>query len=67
MSIWEQIELAESYLVCSMFEQATSSSSCVLKRLRDKESVDEVVDDTELNDMLESAGMVFVQSLKELG
>lgn len=57
-----------SYLVCSMFEDASSSASSVLKRLCDKEHINTVVDDDiELNDMLESAGMVFVQSLKELG
>ncbi|CAH1449501.1 unnamed protein product [Lactuca virosa] len=66
--VWGEIELAESYLVCSMFEDASSSASSVLKRLCDKEHMNTVVDDDiELNDMLESAGMVFVQSLKELG
>ncbi|CAI9293800.1 unnamed protein product [Lactuca saligna] len=66
--VWSEIELAESYLVCSMFEDASSSASSVLKRLCDKEHINAVVDDDiELNDMLESAGMVFVQSLKELG
>lgn len=50
-----------------MFEEAASSASRVLKRLRDKEYTDLVVDDFEMNDMFESAGMVFVQSLKELG
>ncbi|XP_071729705.1 protein APEM9 [Rutidosis leptorrhynchoides] len=62
--IWDEIDLAESYLVCSMFEEASSLASRILKRLRDKEYV---VDDIELNDMFESAGMVFVQSFKELG
>ncbi|XP_076903659.1 protein APEM9-like [Bidens hawaiensis] len=64
--IWEEIELAESYLVCSMFEEASSSASRVLNRLHDKDCSNEVVED-ELNDMLESAGMVFLQSFKELG
>ncbi|KAI3754805.1 hypothetical protein L1987_54596 [Smallanthus sonchifolius] len=62
--IWEEIELAESYLVCSMFEEASSSASQVLNRLHD---TNVVVEDIELNDMLESAGMVFLQSFKELG
>nr|GEU99245.1 protein APEM9 [Tanacetum cinerariifolium] len=35
MSLWEQIELAESYLVCSMFEEASSSSSRELGRTLD--------------------------------
>ncbi|KVI01470.1 protein APEM9 isoform X1 [Cynara cardunculus var. scolymus] len=66
-SIWGEVELAESYLVCSMFEEAAASASSVLKRLCDKEYTDGVVENIELNDMLESAGMVFVQSLQELG
>ncbi|KAJ0800516.1 putative protein APEM9 [Helianthus annuus] len=66
VEIWEKIELAESYLVCSMFEEASSSASRVLNRLHDKDCSNEVVAD-ELNDMLESAGMVLLQSLKELG
>ncbi|KAI3496310.1 hypothetical protein L1887_38667 [Cichorium endivia] len=65
--VWDEIELAESYLVCSMFEDASSLASSVLKRLCDKECNERIADDIELNDMLESAGMVFVQSLKELG
>lgn len=67
LPIWEEIELAESYLVCSMFEEASSSASAVLNRLRNKECSNGLVEDIELNDMLESAGMVLVQSLKELG
>ncbi|KAI7757180.1 hypothetical protein M8C21_008046 [Ambrosia artemisiifolia] len=63
---WDQIEVAESYLVCSMFEQASSTSSRVLNQLHDKDCSNGIVED-ELNDMLESAGMVFLQSLKELG
>ncbi|KAK1416117.1 hypothetical protein QVD17_31905 [Tagetes erecta] len=65
--IWEDIELAESYLVCSMFEEASSLATQVLKRLHDKDSTNGVVEDIELNDLLESAGMVFLQSFKELG
>nr|XP_043629107.1 protein APEM9 [Erigeron canadensis]XP_043629108.1 protein APEM9 [Erigeron canadensis] len=63
-SIWQEIDLSESYLVSSMFEEASSTASRVLKRLRDEQGI---IPDIELNDMLESAGMVFVQSLKELG
>lgn len=48
-----------------MFEEAASLASSVLKRLRDTDGG--VVPEIELNDMLESAGMVLVQSLKELG
>ncbi|KAH7527813.1 protein APEM9 [Ziziphus jujuba] len=70
MGIWEQIELSESYLVCSMFEEAASLASSILKRLccDNKGTEEEVVqDEIELYDMLESTGMVLVQSLKELG
>ncbi|KAD4178004.1 hypothetical protein E3N88_26595 [Mikania micrantha] len=65
--IWDQIELAESYLVCSMFEEASSLASRVLKCLHDKDFTSDAAEDIELNDMLESAGMVFLQSFKELG
>ncbi|KAK9076884.1 hypothetical protein SSX86_005219 [Deinandra increscens subsp. villosa] len=65
--IWEEIELAESYLVCSMFEDASSLASRILKRLHDEDCINGVVEDIEVNDMLESAGMVFLQSSKELG
>lgn len=52
-----------SYLVCSMYEEAASLGSSVLKRLRDSNNNY----NEESYDMMESAGMVFVQSLKELG
>ncbi|KAL8222942.1 hypothetical protein R6Q57_020341 [Mikania cordata] len=50
-----------------MFEEASSLASRVLKRLHDKDFTSDVVEDIELNDMLESAGMVFLQSFKEVG
>lgn len=58
ISIW-----LYSYLVCSMYEEAASLGSSVLKRLRDSNNNY----NEESYDMMESAGMVFVQSLKELG
>ncbi|GLU10492.1 hypothetical protein SLE2022_272910 [Rubroshorea leprosula] len=66
--VWEEIERSESYLVCSMFEEAASSATSVLKRIRDNPSNLSVQDDgnLELYDMMESTGMVLVQSLKEL-
>ncbi|KAK9922676.1 hypothetical protein M0R45_031130 [Rubus argutus] len=65
---WEEIENSESYLVCSMYEEAASLASSILKRLSEHSSDFEASDDHfELYDMLESAGMVLVQSLKELG
>uniref|UniRef100_A0A5B7AIW6 3-phosphoinositide-dependent protein kinase-1 n=1 Tax=Davidia involucrata TaxID=16924 RepID=A0A5B7AIW6_DAVIN len=64
--IWEEIERSESYLVCCMFEEAASLASSVLRALCDNKRTDGGLD-IELIDMLESAGMVLVQSLKELG
>ncbi|XP_040998693.1 protein APEM9 [Juglans microcarpa x Juglans regia] len=68
-AIWEEIERSESYLVCSMYEEAASLASSILKRLcndNDNEGI-EAGEDVEFYDMLESTGMVLVQSLKELG
>ncbi|KAL8036582.1 hypothetical protein ABFX02_12G168100 [Erythranthe guttata] len=64
--IWEEIDRAESYLVCGMFDEATSLASSILKRLlancKLSESSESFQDDR--GDMLESAGMVVVQSMK---
>ncbi|KAF4365553.1 hypothetical protein G4B88_025732 [Cannabis sativa] len=66
--IWEQIELAESYLVCSLYEEAASLASSILNQLSTiVTGHDDDDDGVELHDMLESAGMVLVQSLNELG
>ncbi|KAI4348098.1 hypothetical protein L6164_008859 [Bauhinia variegata] len=70
-AIWKEIELSESYLVCSIYGEAASLASSVLKRLRDDGKEIAFPNEEEANqvyyDMLESAGMVLVQSLKELG
>ncbi|XP_075647308.1 protein APEM9-like isoform X2 [Castanea sativa] len=69
-SIWEEIERSESYLVCSMYSEAESLASSILKRVcnDDAKSLVEVgEDDVGFRDMLESTGMVLVQSLKALG
>ncbi|KAK9097596.1 hypothetical protein Sjap_023093 [Stephania japonica] len=65
-SIWEQIELSESYLVCCMFEEAVSLATSVLGSICGRDS-SVLIEETELVDMMESTGMVLVQSLKELG
>ncbi|KAI3974453.1 hypothetical protein MKX01_017946 [Papaver californicum] len=65
-AIWDEIEKSESYLVCCMFEEAITLSSSVVERLW-KADYPETIQDAELVDMMESAGMVYVQSLKELG
>nr|GMD69771.1 protein APEM9 [Ipomoea batatas] len=70
---WEDIERSESYLVCCMYEEAASLSHSVLKRLCEINSKNnkpyyEIVESgDELDDMFESAGMVYVQSLNQLG
>ncbi|KAM1029823.1 hypothetical protein ACFX15_041506 [Malus domestica] len=67
-AIWEQIELSESYLVCSMYEEAASLASSILKPLsQHSQHLEADGDRFELYDMSESAGMVLVQSLKQLG
>ncbi|KAL1822427.1 hypothetical protein ACET3Z_009205 [Daucus carota] len=66
-STWDEIDRSESYLVCCMYEEAETSSASLLKQLL-KEGCNEIeIDVGEFNDMLESAGMVFVQSLNQLG
>ncbi|CAM8954723.1 unnamed protein product [Rhodiola kirilowii] len=65
-TVWEDIELAESFLVCCMYEKALSMSSSVLRRVSDP-TFPGVIEESELVEIKEAAGMVFVQSLKELG
>lgn len=50
-----------------MYEEAASLASSILKRLRNDNEGIEAGEDVEFYDMLESTGMVLVQSLKELG
>lgn len=50
-----------SYLVCSMYEQAASLASSILKRLCHARQ------DIATHDMLESTAMVLVQALNQLG
>ncbi|KAI8004261.1 hypothetical protein LOK49_LG08G00410 [Camellia lanceoleosa] len=64
-AIWEEIERSESYLVSCMYEEATSIASSVLRDLCHNKFI-KAGEETQLNDMLESASMVLVQSLKEL-
>ncbi|XP_057806541.1 protein APEM9 [Salvia miltiorrhiza] len=70
--IWVQIDRAENYLVCCMFDEAASLASTVLKQLLDnnnRSNTDSKFPESfenEWNDMLESAGMVLVQSNKQL-
>ncbi|CAH8339292.1 unnamed protein product [Eruca vesicaria subsp. sativa] len=66
---WGEIERSESYLVCSMYGEAESLSSSILKRIFGKVDglSEEAHGDYQFHDMLESAGMVLVQSLHGLG
>lgn len=49
-----------------MFEAASSLSRSIIQRICNSDST-ALIEDAELVDIMESAGMVFVQSLKELG
>uniref|UniRef100_A0A2P2KF94 Uncharacterized protein MANES_01G177400 n=1 Tax=Rhizophora mucronata TaxID=61149 RepID=A0A2P2KF94_RHIMU len=67
-AVWERIALSESCLVCSMCEEAVSLASSVLKQIRDGGFGGKTIEDIdEVHDMMESAGMVLVQSLNQLG
>ncbi|KAI5584266.1 hypothetical protein BDE02_06G068400 [Populus trichocarpa] len=68
-SIWQEIEQSESYLVCSIYEEAATLASSIVRQLKGSNISDnnEAFDENELFDMLESAGMVFVQALNQLG
>ncbi|KAL6967210.1 hypothetical protein U1Q18_033014, partial [Sarracenia purpurea var. burkii] len=54
------------FLVSCMYEEAASIASSVLSNLCNNKHAEDG-EETQLDDMLESAGMVVVQSLKELG
>lgn len=66
-STWDQIDRSESYLVSCMYEEAVSSSASVLQQLLKHGFIHTEIEVAEFNDMVESAAMVFVQSLKQLG
>ncbi|XP_047964382.1 protein APEM9 isoform X2 [Salvia hispanica] len=71
-SIWEQVDIAENYLVCCLFDEAASLSSSILKQLlQNNNRINQVSEfpesfEDEWIDMLESAGMILVQSMKQL-
>ena len=58
-----------SYLVCSIYEEAATLASSIIRQLKGSNISDnnEAFDEIEVFDMLESAGMVFVQALNQLG
>jgi len=53
-------------MVCCMFEEAASLAASVVERIRTT-TLTKALEDSQLAEIMESAGMVFVQSLKELG
>ncbi|KAH1241817.1 Protein APEM9 [Glycine max] len=59
-AIWKEIEASESYLVCSMYEEAAQLASSVLERLRHSHH------DIDRDDMLESSAMVLLQAFNQL-
>lgn len=63
--IWEEIDLSERYMVCGLFNEACSLASSQIQKLRTSSL--EQTPEIELSEIMESAGMVFVQSLRELG
>ncbi|TKW22814.1 hypothetical protein SEVIR_4G252700v4 [Setaria viridis] len=63
--LWKQIDDAEDYLLSGLFEQAVSTALSVSDQTRTV-SLETECDHDELLDILESAGMVLVQALKEL-
>ncbi|TVU07694.1 hypothetical protein EJB05_41059 [Eragrostis curvula] len=63
--LWKQIDDAEYYLVSGSFEQAVSTALSISDQIRTA-ALEDVCDHGELLEMLESAGMVLVQALKEL-
>ncbi|CAN6200592.1 unnamed protein product [Urochloa humidicola] len=63
--LWKQIDDAEDYLLGGLFEQAVSTALSVSDQIHTV-SLETECDHDELLDILESAGMVLVQALKEL-
>ncbi|XP_015693776.1 protein APEM9 [Oryza brachyantha] len=63
--LWKQIDEAERYLVSGLFEQAVSIALYVSSKVHSA-AMQSSCDHDELLEMLELAGMVLVQALKEL-
>ncbi|KAJ3698665.1 hypothetical protein LUZ61_002370 [Rhynchospora tenuis] len=64
--IWKQIEEAEGYFPSGKYEEAASLASDVIQTIRTS-NFETPVDDLDLYDMMNSAGMLIVQSYKHLG
>ncbi|KQK17419.1 protein APEM9 [Brachypodium distachyon] len=63
--LWKRIDDAECYLVSGSFDHAVLVALSVSDKIR-AEAFGQVYDDDELLEMLELAGIVLVQALKEL-
>ncbi|GJN03877.1 hypothetical protein PR202_ga21368 [Eleusine coracana subsp. coracana] len=63
--LWKQIDDAEYYLVSGSFERAVSTALSISDQIC-RAALENACDHVELLEMLESAGMVLVQALKEL-
>ncbi|XP_074319580.1 LOW QUALITY PROTEIN: protein APEM9 [Silene latifolia] len=61
---WDDIDLAERYLVCGMFEDAADLASSILTRIHDNVYENTT---TEIVDMIESTAMVLVQAWRAFG
>ncbi|KAK8967667.1 hypothetical protein KSP40_PGU009678 [Platanthera guangdongensis] len=64
-NIWDEIDLSERYMVCGLFNDACALASSQIQNLRNSSL--NPVHEIELSEMMESAGMVVVQSLRESG
>ncbi|KAG6507059.1 hypothetical protein ZIOFF_032399 [Zingiber officinale] len=64
-AIWDEIDISESYLVCCMFEEATTLAVSILHRVLCT-PFENATDDAQSDEILVSASMVFIQSMKQL-
>ncbi|XP_042464380.1 protein APEM9-like [Zingiber officinale] len=64
-AIWDEIDISESYLVCCMFEEATTFAASILHRVLCT-PFEDAIDDVQSDEILVSASMVFIQSMKQL-
>ncbi|XP_042464377.1 protein APEM9-like [Zingiber officinale] len=64
-AIWDEIDISESYLVCCMFEEATTLAASILHRVLCT-PFEDAIDDVQSDEILVSASMVFIQSMKQL-
>ncbi|OIW03040.1 hypothetical protein TanjilG_20968 [Lupinus angustifolius] len=56
-AIWEEIDVAEKYLVCSMYQESASTASSILNRLSQSSS-----HHLQLDSIFESTSMILLQS-----